>query len=132
MAAKNKRIVLQEMRSLLPYFAAVNAVYFAVLFVLFFAAGFDYTLITGGLFGNAVCVLNFYILGVTAEIALRKSAKSAQTYMNLMYCVRYLGMFFMMSAAALLSCLNLFAAIVPLLFPKLVITLRALRERKND
>ncbi|MGN0687966.1 MAG: hypothetical protein ACI4KA_07675 [Oscillospiraceae bacterium] len=132
MAAKNKRIVLQEMRSLLPYFAAVNAVYFAVLFVLFFATGFDYTLITGGLFGNAVCVLNFYILGVTAEIALRKSAKSAQTYMNLMYCVRYLGMFFMMSAAALLSCLNLFAAIVPLLFPKPVIMLRALRERNND
>lgn len=131
MAAKRKRIVLQEMRSLLPYYLAVNAVYFAVLIVLFFALKFDYTLLTGGVYGNAVCVLNFWLLGVTAEIAVRKTPKAAQTYMNAMYCVRYLGLFAMMSAAALLPWLNLFTAIVPLLFPKLVITFRAIRKKSE-
>lgn len=131
MAAKKKRIVLQEMRSLLPYYIAVNAVFFAVIIVLFFALKFDYTLITGGIYGNIVCVLNFYLLGVTAEIALRKTAKAAQTYMNVMYCVRYLGMFALMTAAALLPCFDLIAAIIPLLFPKFVITLRAIREKSE-
>ena len=130
MASKKKRVILQEMRSLLPYFVAVNGVYFAVLIVLFFALDLDYTLITGGIFGNAVCVLNFYLLGITAEKALKKSAKSAQTYMNAMYCVRYLGMFFAMTAAALLPWFNLFAAIVPLLFPRIAITIREFREKR--
>lgn len=129
MVARKKRIVVQEMRSLLPYFAVINAVYFAVLIVMFFATGYDYTLVTGGLLGNVVCVLNFYLLGITAEISVRKTAKAAQTYMNVMYCVRYLGMFFVMTAAALLPCFNLFAAILPLLFPRLSIMLRAVREK---
>ena len=119
------------MRSLLPYYLAVNAVYFTVVIVLFFALAFDYTLITGGIYGNIVCVLNFWLLGVTAEIAVRKASKSAQTYMNAMYCVRYLGIFAAMSAAALLPWFNLFTAVIPLLFPKLVITLRAIREKSE-
>ena len=131
MAARKNRIIKQEMRSLLPYFLAINAVYFAVVIVLFFAQGFDYTLITGAVYGNGVCVLNFYLLGVTAEIALKKTAKAAQTYMNVMYFVRYLGMFFLMTAAALLPCFSLFTAIVPLLFPKFAITLRAMREKSE-
>lgn len=129
MVARKKRIVVQEMRSLLPYFVVINAVYFAVLIVMFFATGYDYTLVTGGLLGNVACVLNFYLLGITAEISVRKTAKAAQTYMNVMYCVRYLGMFFVMTAAALLPCFNLFAAILPLLFPRLSIMLRAVREK---
>lgn len=131
MAAKKNDIITQEMRSLLPYYLVVNAVYFAIVLVLFFALGFDYTLITGAVFGNIVCVINFYILGITAQIAVKKNAKAAQTYMNTMYCVRYLGLFAAMSIAALVPFINLFTAIIPLLFPKIVITIRTFREKDN-
>lgn len=131
MAAKKNDIITQEMRSLLPYYLVVNAVYFAIVLVLFFALGFDYTLITGAVFGNIVCVINFYILGITAQIAVKKNAKAAQTYMNTMYCVRYLGLFAAMSIAALVPFINLFTAIIPLLFPKIVITIRTFREKEN-
>ena len=131
MAAKKNDIITQEMRSLLPYYLVVNAVYFAIVLVLFFALGFDYTLITGAVFGNIVCVINFYILGITAQIAVKKNAKAAQTYMNTMYCVRYLGLFAAMSIAALVPFINLFSAIIPLLFPKIVITIRTFREKEN-
>ncbi len=131
MAAKKNDIITQEMRSLLPYFLVVNAVYFAIVLVLFFALGFDYTLIIGAVYGDLICVLNFYILGITAQIAVRKSAKAAQTYMNTMYCIRYLGLFAAMSAAALVPFINLFTAIIPLLFPKIVITIRTFREKDN-
>ncbi len=118
------------MRSLLPYFAAVNGVFFAVILVLFFAMSFDYTLIIGGIYGNIFCVLNFWLLGVTAQSAVRKSPKKAQTYMNSMYCIRYLGLFLVMTAAAILPFINLLTALIPLLFPKLVITIRAFREKQ--
>ncbi len=129
--SKRNQPIIQEMRSLLPYYLVTNAVYFAVLIVLFFAFGFDYTLLVGGVYGNIVCVLNFFLLGKTAQIAVTKSAKAAQTYMNTMYCLRYLGIFAAMSAAALLPFINLLAAIIPLFFPRIAIMIRAFRER-ND
>ena len=130
MAAKKQDIITQEMRSLFPYFMVINGVYFAVILVLFFALGFDYTLITGAVYGNIICVLNFYFLGLSAQKAVRKSPKAAQTYMNAMYCLRYLGLFAAMSAAALLPFINLIAAVLPLLFTRLAITLRAFREKE--
>ncbi len=129
--AKKPDIITQEMRSLLPYYLAVNGVFFAVVIVLFFATGFDYTLILGGIYGNIICVLNFWLLGITAQIAVRKTAKASQSYMNAMYCLRYLGIFAAMSIAALLPFIELLTALVPLLFPKITITLRVFRERKN-
>lgn len=130
MSRKQKEPIYEEMQSLLPYFLAVNGVFFAVLIVLFFAFGLDYTLLIGGVYGNLICVLNFFILGKTAQIAVRKSAKSAQTYMNTMYCLRYLGLFLAMTIAALVPFISLTAALVPLLFPKITITIRAFREKE--
>lgn len=130
MAFKKQDIITQEMRSLLPYYLAVNGVFFAVILVLFFAMGYDYTLIIGGVYGNIFCVLNFWLLGITAQNAVRKSPKKAQTYMNSMYCIRYLGLFLVMTAAAVLPFIDLLTALIPLLFPKLVITLRAFREKQ--
>lgn len=127
--SKRKEPIIEEMQSLRPYYLAVNGVFFAVVLTLFFAFGFDYTLIIGGIYGNLICVLNFFILGKTAQIAVRKTAKSAQTYMNAMYCVRYLGLFLAMTIAALVPFINLYTALIPLLFPKITITIRAFREK---
>ena len=135
--AKKNDITVSEMRSLLPWFLAVNAVYFALLLVLFFAGGFNYSLLLGGVWGNLVSVGNFFLMGRSAEKALRlNSGKSAQTYMNTMYCLRYLGLFLAMTAAALVPFIDLICAAVPLFFPKLVISVRGLWEtrtrRSND
>lgn len=132
MIARKTEIIIQEMRSLLPYYLAVNAVYFAVVLVIFFTAGYDFTLITGAVYGNIIGVLNFYILGKTAQRAVRKSPKSAQTYMNAMYCIRYLGLFAAMTMAALVPFIELLTAVIPLLFVKFAITIRAVRERNKD
>lgn len=120
------------MRGLAPYFLAINVVFFAVVAVLFFAFDMDWTLLTGAVYGNVLCVANFYLLGKSAQSALKRNAKSAQTYMNTMYCLRYLGLFLLLTAAALLPIFNLIAAIVPLFFPKIAITIRALKERKEE
>lgn len=132
MAAKKTEIIIQEMRSLLPYYLVINAVYFAVVLVIFFTAGYNFTLITGAIYGNIIGVLNFYILGRTAQRAVRKSPKSAQTYMNAMYCIRYLGLFAAMTIAAFAPFIELLTAVIPLMFVKFAITVRALREKNKD
>ena len=121
---------------MLPWLLVINAVYFALLIVLFFAFSFDYTLLTGGVWGNIAGVGNFWLMCITAENALRRAPKAAQRYMNTLYCVRYLGLFLIMTAAALLPFIDLVTAAVPLFFPRIVITLKTLWEtrpqRKKD
>ncbi len=127
--SKPEEPIIEEMRSLLPYYAVANAAYFLVIIVLFFALKFDYTLIVGAIYGNILTVANFFLLGKSAQKALRRTAKSAQTYMNTMYCLRYLGLFVLLAIAAVTPFVNLIAAIIPLFFPKIIITIRALREK---
>ena len=130
MAIKKNEPVYEEMRSLLPYYLAANGVFFAVILVIFFAARFDYTLLVGGVYGNIVCAGNFLALGKTAQSSLKRgSAKSAQTYMNTMYCLRYLGLFLLLTIGALAPFINLVAGVIPLFFPKIVSTIRAIIKK---
>lgn len=134
--SKKTNVINDELRSMLPWLLALNGVYFALLLVLFFAGGFDYSLLLGGIWGNLVGVGNFWLLGKSAESAVRRrDAKSARTYMNTMYCIRYLGIFLAMTAAAILSFISVITAAVPLFFPRIVITLKALwgtRSSRKD
>lgn len=133
MAARKSSITADEMRSMLPWFLAVNAVYFALLLVLFFASGLDYTLLLGGVWGNFVCVGNFWLMGKSAEKAVRRgNSKSARSYMNTIYCMRYLGIFLAMTIAAVAPFMNLVTAAVPLFFPKIIITLKTLWETRSS
>lgn len=131
MAARKYNVTRQELRSMLPWLAAINAVYFAVLIVLFFACGFNYTLLLGGVWGNIAGIGNFWLMGISAENALRRNSKSAQRYMNTLYCVRYLGLFLFMTAAGVLPFIDLFSAAVPLFFPRVIITVRTLWETRT-
>ncbi len=128
---KKDQPVYEEMRSLAPYFLVIGGIYMAIMTVLFFALGFDYSLLLGGVYGMIIAVLNFFALGKTAQSALKRDAKAAQTYMNVMYCIRYLGLFALLTLGALAPFINLIAEVIPLFFPKIAITIRALREKEE-
>ena len=131
--SKKTNVTNAELRSMLPWLLALNGVYFALLAVLFFAGGFDHTLLLGGVWGNLVGVGNFWLLGKSAESALRRrDPKSARTYMNTMYCIRYLGIFLAMTAAAVLPFISVITAAVPLFFPRIAITLKTLWETHSS
>lgn len=124
--------IYEEMRSLAPYFLIISGIYMAVLIILFFAASFDYTLLTGGIYGIIVSALNFLFLGKTAQAAVKKaSAKSAQTYMSGMYCVRYLGLFALLTLGALAPFISLITSVIPLFFVKFAILIRALKTKEE-
>ena len=123
--------IYEEMRSLAPYFLTIGGIYMAIMAVLFFVLKFDYTLLIGGVYGIIIAVLNFFVLGKSAQSALKKSAKSAQTYMNAMYCIRYLGLFALLTIGALAPFINLIAAAIPLFFPRIAITIRAITKKEE-
>lgn len=127
---KKDQPVYQEMRSLAPYFLVLSGIYMAVMLVLCFALG-DYTLPIGGMYGIIVAALNFLMLGKCAQKAVRKTEKQANIYMSTMYCIRYLGLFGMLTIGALAPFISLIAAAVPLFFTRLAIMIRTFKEKEE-
>ena len=55
--------------------------------------------------------------------------------MNLMYCLRYLGLFALLTVAALVPFINLIAAVIPLFFVRIAIMIREIikeRAKRSD
>lgn len=133
---KKEQVIYDEIRSLSPYYLAMSGIYLAIVTVLCCAMGGDYSLPIGAVYGITLSALNFLFLGKSAQVTVTKQdAKSAQTYMNIMYCVRYLGLFALLTAAALIPFINLIAAAIPLFFIRIAITVREIikeRQARSD
>lgn len=128
-----KRVIYSEIRSLAPYFLVMSGIYLGIMTVLCFAFGGDYSLPVGAVYGIILSALNFLMLGISAQNALGKtSPKSAQTYMNVTYCLRYLGLFGLLTVAALLPFINLIAAAIPLFFVRIAITIREIKNERAE
>ena len=129
---KKNEPIYEEIRSLSPFFLVISGIYMIVLAIIFFAAGYDYTLLVGGFSGIIIAALNFFTLGKTAQTAVKKSsAKSAQTYMSGMYCVRYLGLIALLTLGAIAPFISLITAIIPLFFPKFAILIRTFIRKEE-
>ncbi len=127
---KSEQPVYREMRSLAPYFLIISGIYMVITVILGFALR-DYTVPVGALYGVIVTVLNFWTLGKSAQKAVYKTEKKANTYMSAMYCLRYLGLFAMLTLGALAPFINLIASVIPLFFTRVSIMIRTF-IRKED
>ena len=83
---------------------------------------FSYQVVFGALFGDFVCILNFYLLANCVSKAVEKDEKSAKAYMSSTYTLRMLVI-----AVAIIVAIknpqyfNYLATAIPLLFPRIVI-----------
>lgn len=128
---KKDQIVYDEMRSLSPYYLTLSGIYLAIVTILCCAFGGDYSLPIGAVYGIVLGALNFLLMGKSAQAAVTKqTSKSAQTYMNLMYCLRYLGLFALLTVAALVPFINLIAAVIPLFFVRIAIMIREIIKER--
>ena len=96
----------------------------AVLFVLSLEGllTFNYTVFLGILVGSCVAVLNFTIMCLTIQRAVNfEDQKHMKAFIQKSYSGRLLMQAGWIVLAFKLSCLNIFAAAIPLLFPNLVI-----------
>lgn len=127
------RPIYSEIRSLSPYYLVMSGIYLAIVTILCCALGGDYSLPIGAVYGIVLSALNFLVLGICAQNALGKGTpKSAQTYMNISYCLRYLGLFGLLTIAALVPFINLIAAVIPLFFVRIAITIREIKNERAE
>ena len=90
----------------------------------------DITVLLGNLLGVLLSVLNFFLMGVTVQIALRKDEKEAKNTLKISQTARFFMLFVGLVIGVLLPCFNTWAAVIPLLlFTRVAIFFRARRDK---
>lgn len=90
------------------------------------------TVLSGNLLGGAAALANFFLMGLTIQKGLQKDEKQARQLAKLSQTLRMLMLFIAGMAGVLLNCFNTVAAIVPLFFPRIAISLRPLFDKKHN
>lgn len=98
-------------------------------FIIFsLAAGFGYEILLGVLYGCTFAAANFFFLAYCVQKSTGKGAR-AQGYMGVTYSARMLFTAAMVIFAAKSSYLNIWAAIIPLVFPRIAVFLYTFLKR---
>ena len=105
------------------FIAVVSLLFSCLLQVVFLAIGqWDFTVLFGNLLGCGAAILNFFFMGYSIQISLEKSPKNANKTMRLSQSLRLLFLFLV----ALFGCFNVVAVVIPFLFPRVAVMIRAL------
>ena len=121
------KTVLRETR----YIAAVTILLSILMESVFLIAGmWNYKVLLGNIFGGAVAVLNFLLMGITVQKAVQKDEKGAASLMKLSQTLRNMMILVAAVLAIVLPFMNPVAAIIPFFFPRIAIMLIPLRDRK--
>ena len=126
---KIDKIVLKETK----YIAAWVLIFSAVLQAVFLVIGqWDYTVLLGNLLSGTAVILNFFAMACTVQKALEKEERDARQTMQLSKTGRMLALFLVTLVGVLLDCFNLWAVIIPLLFPRIAIALRPIWNKNTE
>jgi len=139
-------------------YIAMWTLIFSVLMEAVFLIGgwFDYRVPLGNLLGGTAAVLNFFLMGVSVQIAVEKDRaandysngadeadeaeeassqrihKEAKQVMKISQMLRNFMLIGFCAAGAAAPCFNLVAVLVPLLFPRIAVMLRPMFLRREE
>ncbi len=127
--AKIDKTVIRETR----YIAGVTIILSVIMEAVFLIIGmWSYKVLLGNILGAAVAVVNFLLMGITVQKAVQKDEKDAATLMKLSQTLRNMMLLIAAVLAIVLPFINPVAAIIPLFFPRIAITLIPLRDRNKN
>ena len=115
------------------FVALVTLVLSALMQSVFLIIGkWDYTVLLGNLLGGVTAVLNFFLMGLTIQSALSIDVKDAKSRMKLSQMLRNLLMFVTAIIGYVVPVFNLIAVIIPYLFPRIAVGMRAISIKKQN
>ena len=113
------------------YMAIWMLIFSAVLQSVFLVIGkWDYTVLLGNLLSGSAMVLNFLLMGITVQKAVKKEPKEAKQAMKASGMARTFFLFVVAAVGILLNgVFNTWTVIIPLFFPRLIVAIRPLWDR---
>ena len=109
------------------FIALVVLILLALMEAVFLIIGkWDYTVLLGGLYGAAIAVGNFFLMGLTVQICLTLEPDEAKKRMKLSQQGRMLMLLVLCVIGGVLPFLDTIAVLIPQLFPRIGVTIRGL------
>lgn len=96
------------------------------------AGWFSLSAVWGAALGCSIAVLNYILLAMTIDQALGKGGNGAASFMAISYSLRMVLIAVGVIVAIRVSWFNYFAAIIPLLFPRIIIFVLEFRGKKSE
>ena len=114
-------------------FVAVMTLILSVLLqAVFLVIGkWDYTVLLGNVLGAFAGIANFFLMGLTVQASLGLEVKDAKSRMKLSQTLRTLLMFAVAVVGYLVPVFNLITVVIPFLFPRIAVTVRAIMIKKQ-
>ena len=107
------------------YIALWISIFSLLLQAVFLTIGkWDVTVLLGNLLSGALGILNFLLMGIAVQSAVKKDEKGAKETMRASQALRTFLLFAVTAVGVLLSCFNTIAVIAPLFFPRIAIAIR--------
>ncbi len=85
----------------------------------------DYTVLLGNALSGIAVVLNFFLMCLSIQNALEKDEKDAKSTMKLSQSYRFLFLIIVLVVGAAAPCFNIWAVVIPMLFPRIAIAFRS-------
>lgn len=109
------------------FIAVVVLILSALMQAVFLIIGkWDYPVLLGNLYGAAIAVGNFFLMGLTVQHCLTLEPDDAKKKMKLSQQGRLLMLLVLCMIGAALSCFNTITLLIPQFFPRLGVTIRGL------
>ncbi len=120
-------IVLKETK----YIACWVLVLSVLLQAIFLIMGqWNITVLTGNLLSAIAGVLNFFLMGLTVQKALKKEAASAKTAVKVSQLYRMFLLAVAVIIGAVVPYFHLWAVVIPLFFPRIAVSFRPMFDKK--
>ena len=114
------------------YIASFVIIFSVLMQAVFLIIGkWDYTVLLGNLWGAAVAVGNFFVMGIFVQKAVTQDEKDARQTVKASQSLRFAGIFVIVVIGILIPFLNSIAVVIPLIFPRIAIMLRPLMNKNQ-
>ncbi len=112
------------------YIATISFILSLILQSVFLIIGkWDYTVLLGNIYGLAVTIGNFLLLGITVQNAVEKDPDDAKKQIKASQSLRLLLLFVCAIIGYVIPVFNIFGVIIPYLFPRFAIAIRPLFKK---
>ena len=114
------------------YIGVMGLVFSLVMQAVFFSFKlWAWPVLWGNLFGYAVMLLNYFLMGLTVQKAVGQSTDDAKRTVKRSQMSRMLLLFFAMAVVVAVDAFNIWAGLIPFLFPRIAVGCRMFFMKKD-
>ena len=111
-------------------FVVVFSVFMQAIFLII--AKWNYTVLLGNLWGAAVAVGNFFVMGLYVQKAVSQEEGEAKKTIKTSYSLRMTALLLFTVVGVVIPVFNWISVVVPLIFPSFAVFLRPLIDKRNN